>query len=158
MLCDVVSFFNGKIWVWDHKSTTKNQKSESDMDFDDQSGLYLAGYAEKTGLKVGGGIWSYAVTEQLKRRERELDERFWQVWHNRNPNECKRILMEAARSAGEAYRLPLDVEPVRSPDPDKCRWRCDHRSACYYARQSDRRVYLRAPFRPDQLPQGMEGL
>lgn len=156
VLADVVTAHNGYLWVWDHKSVAKRAGNEKDMDFDDQSGLYLAGYAQTSGMKVGGGIWSYAVTEQLKRKERTLDERFWQLWHRRTEPEMRRILLEAAQTALDAYRRPLAVEPVRSPNPDHCRWMCDHRAECFYARKDDRPVFLRAPFKPDQLPQGAE--
>lgn len=156
-ICDLLTVYDGLLWVVDHKSASKVSKQEKDMAFDDQSGLYLASQGFLRHLKVGGGIWNYAISTQLKTRERTMDERFWQVMHRRSPKEPLRILAEALSDAVDMYSDPLDYEPTRSPHPERCRW-CSHRSECLYARKDDRPVRLVKPVRADWRPEGMNAV
>lgn len=153
-ISDAVVHWKGKLWVVDYKSTSRLQGNESDMQFDDQPGLYLWMLSQLyPDQKIGGGRWLYSVTQDTK-KGRELNERFWTVEHSRSAKILEVIAREAAVHAGQAYSMPLEVEPPRSPNPDVCRYMCGFRSECFYARTDARPVFLLPPVKPDQFPEG----
>jgi len=144
----------------DHKSQAKHQSPEAlsrDMEMDDQLGLYLFAVRQLSGVRASrlSACWSYAVTTDLKKTPRPPEDRFWLAWSARTDAELDRIGAEATESTLDAYRRPLEVEPPRHPDKEVCRWRCDFRDPCYYARQANRPVRLGPSFKPDQAPAGI---
>lgn len=154
---DLVLSKGNKTLVVDHKTTSRFLKADSfaaDMDMDDQLALYQ--YAlEYTGYPNVSVCWNYAITTELKKSPRPLEERFWQTYSTRSAQELKAICADASYSAIDAYRRPLHEQPPRSPDKEKCRWRCSWRSECFYSRAADRPVRLLPPQRNDQLPNGI---
>lgn len=146
--------------IVDHKS--QGQKSDPDtltrdMDMDDQLSMYLATIFIHEGVAAHkmSAIWNYAVTKDLKKTPRPPEDRFWLSYSARSEQELRRAMAEFSESVLDAYARPAVQEPPRHPDKENCRWRCDHRSICFYARQSDRPVQLEPPQRLDQVPLGL---
>lgn len=149
--------------VVDHKSQARHQEAGSlsrDMDMDDQLGLYLYAVRQRTGAPARhlSACWNYAVTTDTKTKPRPPEDRFWLAWSARTDMAIDRIAIDAAQSALDAYARPLDVEPPRHADKENCRWRCNRREPCYYARDANRPVELQEPTRADQAPDGIDRL
>lgn len=160
VIIDLIMQRGNKVIVVDHKSQAKAGNPDNmsrDMDVDDQLGLYLFAIRHLYELRAGQAscCWSYAITTELKKTPRTLDERYWLVWSARTDAELDAIGREASDTAMDAYRRPLALEPPRHPDKENCRWRCDHREPCFYARAANRPVYLTEPYKADQAPDGI---
>lgn len=158
----VLRDMHGRLVLVDHKSQAKHEDAYSlskDMDMDDQLGLYLyAARHRKARARDMSACWSYACTTDLKKTPRPPEQRFWQVWSARTEQAIQATAVEAAESAMDAYARPLQIEPPRHTDKEACRWRCSHRSPCYFARDAGRPVALVEPTRADQAPDGVRRL
>lgn len=146
--------------VVDHKSQNKVTDADTmsrDMDMDDQLSTYLAAIGMKYGVQAHkmSACWNYAVTTDLKRTPRLPADRYWQADSARTQLELACAMREFSESVLDAYARPLAIEPPRAPDKENCRWRCDHRSRCFYARAGDRSVELDDPVKADQVPDGL---
>lgn len=146
--------------VVDHKSTSKKFDPDTlsrDMDMDDQLTTYLACIALERGIPAHKieAIWNYAVTTDLKKTPRPAEDRFWLSHSARTQANLDLGMREFSESVLDAYARPLDIEPPRHPDKENCRFMCDHRERCYYARSADRPVELDVPVKPDQVPLGL---
>lgn len=157
---DLVVRRGRRIIIVDHKSQAKWASPDTlsrDMEIDDQLGLYLYAARKELGVPARNlsACWNYAVTTDLKTHPRDPSQRFWQSWSARTEGALDRLAIEATETAMAAYHRPLQIEPPRHPDKEECRWRCGHRSNCYYARDADRPVQLVEPTRADQAPLGV---
>lgn len=159
---DLVARSGRRLSVVDHKSQARFEQANSlakDMDMDDQLGLYLyAMSARGVAARSMDAVWSYACTTDTKTKPRPPEERFWTVHSARTPQAIRATAIEAAETAMDAYARPLAIEPPRHTDKEACRWRCSHRSRCYFARDAGRSVELSEPTRADQAPLGVRRL
>lgn len=112
-------------WLIDHKSC-KNLPNRLELDIDDQFGLYTAGLRH-LGWKVSGAVHSAARTDRLMGdksgdKPTPLDRRFSRTPMFRSEAELTNLLLDAARTAREAY---APGPPRSAPSPNTCKWRCD---------------------------------
>lgn len=149
-----------KIWLVDHKSC-KNLPYQKDLDIDDQFGLYTWGLRQ-LGHPVFGSYHNAARThrpkvggpDDLRPRDEQgrylnadgvtvsknqpkpypLEERFSRTPMSRTDVELDTIAVEAYKTVKAAYARPEGYAP-RSPDPDRCGWRCDYTEACLAGRK-----------------------
>lgn len=131
---DLVVSEAGKIWIIDHKSC-KDLPKDKELDIDDQFGLYTAAM-RRLGKKVFGSVHSAARTHRNKdqaKHPQPLEERFRRGMLYRTDIELDNLLTDAFRWARLAYSFK-GGEP-RSPDPDRCRWRCDFTEPCLASRK-----------------------
>ncbi len=133
-----------RIWVIDHKSGRSLPKQKQ-LDINDQFGLYTWAL-QAMGKRVFGQMHNAARTERLKSREMTPDERYSRTLMHRTDDELKSIAIDAYKTARQAYKTPLG-EAGRSPDDDRCGWRCNYTDACLYGRKrgdnTETRVFLR---------------
>lgn len=125
--------------IVDHKSISRRDLSkplEKDLAFDDQSAIYTRA-KQREGVDVRGVIFSHARTDPLKTRELSLDERFRRTLTVRTKEEMETMSVEALELFQSAYgRTPWGVyRPPRSPDPDRCGWRCPFTEPCLLSRK-----------------------
>lgn len=142
----------GGLWVVDHK-TCRNLPKSRDIDLDDQMALYIY-LLRRKGLDVRGAIYNACRSQKLKTREMGMDERFSRILSVRTDVELENIAAEVLETFREAYRprRPDKREkqlttmnsgneqinenlPPRSPDPDRCGWRCPFTEACLMGRK-----------------------
>lgn len=123
----------GGLWVVDHK-TGRNLPKEKDLDMDDQMGIYIY-LLRRRGLDVRGAIYNAVRSERLKSREMAPDERFLRVPLARTDKELQSMAVEAYEQFREAYGRKGPGDPPRSPDSDRCRWRCPFTEACLAGRK-----------------------
>lgn len=124
----------GKVWVVDHKSG-KDLPSDKELDIADQFGLYTWGKRQQ-GTPVFGQVHSAARTYRHKTGDRALEERFKRSRLYKTDVELQTIAIEAGVTASTAhvhYRA-LGSAP-RSPDEDRCKWRCPYTEACLMGRK-----------------------
>ncbi len=133
----------GNVYVVDHKSG-KDLPKDKELDLDDQFGLYTWGLRQ-LGHPVFGAIHSAARTHRNKDQSRypqPLDERFRRTRLVRTEIELETIARECYAAVRNAYSFEIGQAP-RSPDPDRCRWRCDFSEACLLGRKgADHRAIL----------------
>jgi len=123
----------GGLWIVDHKSARELPKQKA-LDFDDQFGLYIW-LLRKQGLDVRGCIYNACRTNRLK-RDMTLDERFRREYTVRTDTELETMAAEALATFQNAYRgTKTDTLPPRSPDPDRCGWRCPFTESCLMSRK-----------------------
>lgn len=131
---------SGGVFVVDHK-TTRNLPREKDYDFDDQSAIYTM-LCKYKGIDVRGTIFDAVRTQKLK-REMTPEERFARVITVRTDTELKTMEVEAyetfrdllsTNEEGPSSSNEKDLPP-RSPDPDRCGWRCSFTEACLMSRK-----------------------
>jgi hypothetical protein len=154
-------FVKGKRWkVADDKTASKKLQPDSltrDMDMDDQLTMYIAALHFEQGIDAHkiDATWRYAMTTDTKTKPRTLEDRYWLTHSARTNQEVKLGAREFCESVLDAYARPLDVEPPRSPDKENCRYMCDWRDRCFYARSADRPIELGPSHKPDQVPLGL---
>ena len=130
----------GGLWVVDHKSG-RNLPKEKDLDFEDQMPLYIRSLRRK-GLDVRGAIYNACRTQKLVRAMTD-DERFDRIPMARTDKELEVIELEVYKTMLDAYR-PREGDAPRSPDSDRCGWRCGFTEACLAGRKGgDTRQFLR---------------
>jgi hypothetical protein len=123
----------GGIFGVDYKSCRELPKQKQ-YDFDDQSGIYTW-LLRKQGINVRGFIFDACRTARLK-RPMELKERFKRELTVRSDRELETMVAEALATFKSAYaKLPEGALPPRSPDPDRCGWRCPFTEACLMSRK-----------------------
>lgn len=136
-----------KLWVVDHKSG-RDLPREKDLDIADQFKIYNWALRQ-SGHKVFGQMHSAARTYRLKTKEQPLEERFSRTRLYSTDKELDMVAHEAAleaerawrgREAGQAVNSGiLDAypdDPPRSPDEDRCGWRCSFTEACMFGRRT----------------------
>lgn len=129
---DLIIKLGGRYWVVDHKSG-KDLPKDKDLDWSDQFGLYVWGLRHM-GKKVHGAIHSAARTQKNKSKPQPLDERFLRTPMYRTDAELDTIAVEAYKTARMAYSTPLG-EAGRTPDEDRCSWRCGYTEPCRMSRK-----------------------
>lgn len=136
----------GKLWVIDHKSCA-NLPRESDFDFNDQFGLYVAAL-EKIGLKIMGAMHSAARTTmnqgdriapnssewKKSMRSQSLDERFSRTQIGYTTAQLSGILEDARADAVLMYSNHNHRR--RHMNDVLCKRRCDFSEACIYGRRT----------------------
>lgn len=124
-----------KLWIVDHKSG-KDLPKKKELDIGDQFGLYTWAMRQ-IGHRVFGSVHSAARTQRNKDQEKHpqtLDSRFHRTLLSKTEIELNTIAIEAYRTARAAYRWKPGEAP-RSPDEDRCRWRCDYTEVCLMGRK-----------------------
>lgn len=133
----------GRVWIVDHKSG-KDLPKDKELEIDDQFGLYTWAM-RRLGVDVFGSIHNAARTQKNKDQTKHfqpLEERFARKHMYRTDVELERIAIEAYQAAKRAYAIPIG-DAQRSPDSDRCRWRCDYTEACLFGRKGgDHRQFL----------------
>jgi hypothetical protein len=127
----------GGLWIVDHKTCRELPKQRA-LDFDDQMGLYTL-LLRRQGLDIRGAIYNACRSNKLK-RPMSLDERFQRSLTTRTDTELEVIAQEALTTYKSAYGVGQRVKaggslPPRSPDPDRCGWRCPFTEACLMSRK-----------------------
>lgn len=132
----------GSLWGVDHKTISRRDLSkplDKDLDFDDQNALYTWGMRER-GQDVRGFIFNHVRSDQLV-RDMTLEERFRRTVVTRTGTELGIMVREALETYQSAYSsvAPRGAKrgdrPPRSPDPDRCWWRCPFTEPCLMARK-----------------------
>lgn len=157
---DLIVREQGRIWLVDHKSC-KDLPYRKDLDMDDQFGLYTWAMRQ-LGKRVYGSVHSAARTHRPKwggpddlrpRNEKgqylnadgvtvsknqpteyPLDKRFSRTPLVRDNTELDTIAVDAYKTARVSRSFAPGDAP-RSPDPDRCGWRCDFTEACLMGRK-----------------------
>lgn len=124
-------YLKPKIWIVDHKSH-KDLPKEKELDLDDQMGLYTWA-KHMLDVPVFGVHYSTTRTYRHK-EERPLDERFGRIPLFRNQTELNTIAWEAAQHFARGYDYAENEAP-RSPDSERCRWRCPFTEPCLAGRK-----------------------
>jgi len=122
----------GRVWIWDHKTSQYLPKAR-EHDLDDQLTVYLWALREE-GMDVRGAIYNACRTNRPKSKEPKLEERFDRYMVFRTDAELETVRREYTELAREAYQAGEGDRP-RSPDPDKCRWRCPFVEPCLLGRR-----------------------
>lgn len=131
----------GGLWVVDHKTCRYLPKGK-DLDLEDQTGIY-AWLLRKHGFNIRGAIYNHCRTNKLKTRELEMDERFKRSMTVRTDTELETVAVEAYELMMEAYRKRQRQDAPRSPDSERCGWKCSFTEACLVGRKGgDMRGYL----------------
>jgi hypothetical protein len=121
-----------RIWVVDHKTSVR-LPSERELEIDDQFGLYTYG-VRKSGWDIFGSIHNAART-QHNVAPMTFEERFGRTLMYRTDDELETIAREAFQTARNVYSFPAETAP-RSPDSDRCKWRCQFTEACLTGRKA----------------------
>jgi hypothetical protein len=121
------------LWVVDHK-TCRDLPRGKDLDFDDQAAVYTY-LLRRRGLDIRGVIFNHCRTQKLVRPMTD-DERFRRSITVRTDAELETMALEVLNTFREAYRPRLDNGlPPRSPDPDRCGWKCPYTEPCLGGRK-----------------------
>lgn len=156
---DLVVMQDGHLWVVDHKSG-KDLPKKKQLDINDQFALYTWAL-HQLGKDVFGSLHNAARTQRnqgdfpAKVAEREasiakakaagkkppgelepqtLEQRFERNRLTRTPHELDTVAVEAYKKLRAVWRIPVGEEP-RSPDEDRCGWRCDFLEPCLFGRK-----------------------
>jgi len=123
-----------RIWIIDHKSV-RDLPTERMVELDDQFGLYTWGL-RILGKQIHGAIYNSARTLRYKdpTKPQPLEERFSRRLLYRTDRELETIALEAYRSAHRAWSTPYGTEE-RTPDTDRCRWKCNFTEPCLASRK-----------------------
>ena len=124
-----------RIWVVDHKTSIR-LPSERELEIDDQFGLYTYGVRQND-WDIFGSIHNSARTQHNK-APMTWEERFSRTLMYRTDQELETIAREAYQTARNAFSFPADIAP-RSPDSDRCKWRCQFTEACLTGRKAGNR-------------------
>lgn len=123
----------GRIWIVDHK-TAKDFTSSTEIDLDDQFGLYT--WALRcAGIKVFGFIRSDARTQRNK-GPMKLETRFQRVPTHRTEIELENVRIDALATAQLMRQQPPGTRS--SPNPKQCVWKCDFLQAHLMFRKTSR--------------------
>lgn len=141
---DLVVKQDGHLWVVDHKSGKDLPKGKQ-LDINDQFGLYTWGLRQM-GKKVFGSLHNAARThrnvDQTKHFQ-PLEERFKRTRLVRSDAELTTVATEAYKTM-KITNMFKPGEAPRSPDDDRCGWRCDYTDACLAGRKGlDEEQFLR---------------
>lgn len=129
----------GGLWLVDHK-TCKNLPKGKDFDMEDQTGIY-AYLLSRRGLDIRGAIYNHCRTQRLK-RDMTPEDRFKRHRTVRTIQELETMAVEAMELMQEAYeghhrRAQQGVyDAPRSPDGERCGWKCNLTEACLAGRKS----------------------
>lgn len=122
----------GKIFVVDHK-TCANLPTEKALDFDEQMAMYtIAG--RRMGYKIHGAVYNAIRSKKLV-RPMTSEERFSRKVVTKTEFELQVVEHELVDTMRDAYR-PREFDPPRSPDSDRCNWKCNFKEACLAGRKS----------------------
>lgn len=139
LIVEDLSMARPKVWIVDHKSG-KDLPKDKELDIDDQFGLYTWAMRQ-LGKPVFGSLHNANRTQRNK-SPMALDDRMKRSRLSRTDRELNRIAVEAYQYARLAYQHKIGEAP-RSPDPDRCRWRCSFTEACMHGRKGmDDRQFL----------------
>lgn len=128
------------IWIADHK-TGKNLPKKKDLDMEDQMPLYIWAL-RRQGIDVRGCIYNSLRTQKLV-REMTMDERYGRIPMARTDIELETVAVEAYRLMKEAYQWkPGGLDQPRSPDSDRCSWRCPFTEPCLASRKGGDRIEM----------------
>ena len=113
--------------VVDHKSS-QYLKSALEFQIDDQFGLYVWALRQ-AGLPVFAAVHNNARTQRNQgdkngTKPQLLSERFKREITFRSETELWNLGLDAARAAQAIYG-PGHSQVYSSPDPDRCKWKCD---------------------------------
>jgi hypothetical protein len=140
--------YGGGLWIVDHK-TCRDLPKQKDFDMEDQTGIY-AYLLKQQGYDIRGALYNHARTYKLK-RQMFLDERFVRTPTVRQDRELETLVREAYEIMHEAYEhhdrrlgqswtgdperewAPYDAP--RSPDGERCSWKCNFTEACLAGRK-----------------------
>ena len=128
----------GGLWVVDHKTCRELPKQRA-LDFDDQMGIYTL-LLRRQGLDIRGVIYNACRSYKLK-RPMSPDERFKRPITTRTERELEVMAEEALTTFKSAYGVGQrgvkegGTLPPRSPDPDRCGWRCPFTEPCLMSRK-----------------------
>lgn len=145
---DLIVRWNGGLWIVDHKTCKDLPKpSRKDFDLEDQTAIY-AYLLKQHGWDVRGAIYNFCRTTKLKTREMGADERFLRHLTVRSDAELERCALEAMDLMREAYReynkmVRRDGEEgqrSRTPDGERCGWKCAYTEACLEGRKRPERM------------------
>lgn len=135
----------GHLWIIDHKTCRDLPKSK-ELDIDDQFGLY--GWGMRALGRPSFGQVHNALRTQRNVKPMGMSERFSRTQMSRTDAEMDAIAVDAYRTARLAYRDTDALQAGRSPDPDRCGWRCDYTDPCLFGRKKNdpqqTRVFLRS--------------
>lgn len=136
----IVQDLKGRVWIIDHKSSSRKPQGKL-LDVDDQFALYAWAYAQE-GTVVAGTIHNFAQTKPNKDRSKQtLEARFARTPMARTPKEMQAAAQDAAEWAEIAWTER--AESPRSPDPERCQYRCDFTDVCIAGRRGkDEQRYL----------------
>lgn len=125
----------GGLWLVDHK-TCRNLPRQKDFDMEDQTGIYTY-LMRQSGLNIRGAIYNHVRTEKLK-REMTPEERFKRTLTVRTEQELRTMALEALDTMREAYRPRkwATGDPPRTPDGERCGWKCSFTEPCLAGRKS----------------------
>lgn len=123
----------GRVLVVDHKSTSQPLR-QTDVDLDDQFGLYVMGWLRK-GLDVLAPVCNQVMAKRLV-REMTLQERNARLYSYRTDVELHNIEQDALATAKAIYSKPNREYPYSAPDPRQCSWRCSYKEAHMALRKS----------------------
>lgn len=132
------SSMGGGLWIVDHK-TCRELPKRRQLDLDDQMGIYSWLFKQQ-GLDIRGVIYNACRSYKLK-RPMEMKERFARPLTVRTDKELEVMTVEALETFQDAYKrsTPSNTQegvlPPRSPDPDRCGWRCPFTEACLMSRK-----------------------
>jgi len=132
----------GGLWIVDHK-TCRDLPKQKDFDMEDQTAIYAYLLQKEEGLDVRGAIYNYVRTRKLV-RDMLPEERFLRHRTVREDRELETIASDALEIMLEAYgnhdrrvsALGTDVyDAPRSPDGERCGWKCGFTEACLAGRK-----------------------
>lgn len=143
----------GGLWIVDYK-TCKNLPKQKDFDMEDQTGIYAHLAKTQLGLDIRGAIYSFVRTYKLV-RDMSLEERHLRYITVRTDRELETMANEAYEIMAEAYAtherreeglwdgrnagvddgLPTAYDAPRSPDGERCSWKCGFTEACLAGRK-----------------------
>lgn len=121
----------GSLWIVDHK-TCRNLPKQKDLDLEDQMALYIY-LLRQQGHDIRGAIYNNCRTQKLK-RAMTPDERFSRPLTVRTEKEVANVAVEVYETFLEAYR-PRKGDAPRSPDSERCGWRCPFTEPCLAGRK-----------------------
>lgn len=122
-IIDLVVWINNKLWVVDHKFSSRPIKPV-DTEMADQWTLYCWALRQ-LGYPVFGSIHNYVKTEKLKRKM-TMEERFQRIPIHRSDRELESV---AAEATVQAHLAKMDNGAPRSPG-EFCVRRCDFLDVC----------------------------
>jgi RecB family exonuclease len=123
----------GGLWIVDHK--TCKDLPKKDFDLEDQTAVY-SWLLMQAGLDIRGAIYNHCRTYKLKTREMGMDERFKRTHTVRTPYELETCAAEVLDLMQEAYSRDLtERDAPRSPDGERCGWKCNFTEACLAGRK-----------------------
>ena len=111
-----------QLWLVDHK-TAKDFTRQTEIDIDDQFGLYTWGLRQQ-GMDIMGTIRNDCRTQRNKTKPMTMDQRFRRVKTFRTKVELANIAADAYDCARAAYGEGRVI--YSSPAPDRCTWRCGY--------------------------------